>query len=343
VPRQPAPDAVGAPLHEARDRFERDYILRVLAAQQGNISRTAEALGIERSNLYRKMRGFGIAPSRRSEDERSPECPLQMTPDPIFSRPRLSSILPPWSATSAAWRISLPPVPASCVRTSRLTRLLKSPRRQLLAGSCTGLTCATVSEAEVAVSVCDDVLIANEPIGVGKADRIAALARRAAVTIAIDSVTGLGDIAGAAARAGTTVGVLVDLNVGQTRCGLTPRSADVVALAKTRRVDPGRAAARRDGVRRARGERGRPSRSAKRRREGDGRARRHRPHAAGEKLPCDIVSAGGTGTYDISGRIEGITEIQAGSYVLMDTDYGRLDLPSSRHSGCSGRSSAGRS
>jgi two-component system nitrogen regulation response regulator NtrX len=66
---KPAPTPVGAPLHEARDRFERDYILRVLAAQHGNISRTAEALGIERSNLYRKMRGFGIAPSRRSEDE----------------------------------------------------------------------------------------------------------------------------------------------------------------------------------------------------------------------------------------------------------------------------------
>jgi two-component system nitrogen regulation response regulator NtrX len=65
------PVEVGAavPLHEARDRFERDYILRALAAQQGNISRTAETLGIERSNLYRKMRGFGIAPSRRGEEE----------------------------------------------------------------------------------------------------------------------------------------------------------------------------------------------------------------------------------------------------------------------------------
>src|SRR5690606_25157023 len=40
------------PLHEARDRFERDYILKALAAQQGNISRTAEVLGVERSNLY---------------------------------------------------------------------------------------------------------------------------------------------------------------------------------------------------------------------------------------------------------------------------------------------------
>ncbi len=58
-----------APLHEARDRFERDYILRALAAQQGNISRTAEALGVERSNLYRKMKSFGIAPSRRVDGE----------------------------------------------------------------------------------------------------------------------------------------------------------------------------------------------------------------------------------------------------------------------------------
>jgi two-component system nitrogen regulation response regulator NtrX len=57
------------PLHEARDRFERDYILRALAAQQGNISRTAEALGVERSNLYRKMRAFGIAPARKVEGE----------------------------------------------------------------------------------------------------------------------------------------------------------------------------------------------------------------------------------------------------------------------------------
>jgi len=57
------------PLHEARDRFERDYILRALAAQQGNISRTADALGVERSNLYRKMRGFGIGPARRPDDD----------------------------------------------------------------------------------------------------------------------------------------------------------------------------------------------------------------------------------------------------------------------------------
>jgi two-component system nitrogen regulation response regulator NtrX len=59
-------------LHEARDKFERELILRTLAEQQGNMSRTAETLGVERSNLYRKMRAFGIAPARRAEDDAEP-------------------------------------------------------------------------------------------------------------------------------------------------------------------------------------------------------------------------------------------------------------------------------
>jgi len=56
-------------LLEARERFERDYILRVLAAQHGNMSRTADVLGVERSNLYRKMKSYGILPSRRQDEE----------------------------------------------------------------------------------------------------------------------------------------------------------------------------------------------------------------------------------------------------------------------------------
>ena len=57
------------PLHEARDQFEREYILKALGQQQGNISRTADILGVERSNLYRKMRSLGIAPVRSGERE----------------------------------------------------------------------------------------------------------------------------------------------------------------------------------------------------------------------------------------------------------------------------------
>jgi two-component system nitrogen regulation response regulator NtrX len=61
------------PLHAARDRFEQQYILRALAAQHGNMSRTADVLGVERSNLYRKMRAFGIAPARRVDGEPAEE------------------------------------------------------------------------------------------------------------------------------------------------------------------------------------------------------------------------------------------------------------------------------
>jgi two-component system, NtrC family, nitrogen regulation response regulator NtrX len=72
------PEAVDEPdgeadqptLQAARSRFEREFILKALAAQQGNISRTADVLGVERSNLYRKMRGLGIAarPAEREEE-----------------------------------------------------------------------------------------------------------------------------------------------------------------------------------------------------------------------------------------------------------------------------------
>ncbi len=63
-------EALHLTLHAARSRFEREFILKALAAQQGNISRTADLLGVERSNLYRKMRALGIAvrPLDREEE-----------------------------------------------------------------------------------------------------------------------------------------------------------------------------------------------------------------------------------------------------------------------------------
>jgi two-component system nitrogen regulation response regulator NtrX len=65
VPEPASPSGPLRPLSEARDEFEKDYILQTLAAQQGNMSRTAEVLGVERSNLYKKLRAFGVTP--RSE------------------------------------------------------------------------------------------------------------------------------------------------------------------------------------------------------------------------------------------------------------------------------------
>jgi two-component system nitrogen regulation response regulator NtrX len=48
-------------LHQARAAYERDYILKKLDENHGNVSRTAEVLGLERSHLYRKMKALGIA------------------------------------------------------------------------------------------------------------------------------------------------------------------------------------------------------------------------------------------------------------------------------------------
>jgi D-serine deaminase-like pyridoxal phosphate-dependent protein len=214
-------------------------------------------------------------------------------------------------------------------------------RRQLAAGSSTGITCATVSEAEVAAEFCDDILIANEVIGADKCARVFSLASGAGlrgprmVTIAIDSEEGLRQIAKAAAatevmRRGPSgsaeIGILVDLNVGQNRCGVSPGPA-AVTLAKQ--------VATMKGVRLRglmgyeghlmpiadRAEREQRARAAMEQLVGTARLLRD------ASLPCDIVSGGGTGTYDISGRVPGVTEIQAGSYVLMDTDYARLDMP----------------
>jgi len=56
-----APGSEGSTLHQARAAYERDFILKKLDENHGNVSRTAEALGLERSHLYRKMKSLGIA------------------------------------------------------------------------------------------------------------------------------------------------------------------------------------------------------------------------------------------------------------------------------------------
>ena len=200
-------------------------------------------------------------------------------------------------------------------------------KRQLAAGSCTGLTCATVSEAEVIVQerLTDDILIANEVVGPGKAARLAKLAAQADVKAGIDSVAGLDELAAAAREAGATIGVLVEVDIG-FRCGVAPGEAA---------VELARRANQTDGValRGLMGSEGHTvaleDRSERETRAGQALERLLSSVAAVREagLPCDIVSAGGTGTYDITGRTEGVTEIQAGSYVLMDSDYAKLDLP----------------
>ncbi len=187
-------------------------------------------------------------------------------------------------------------------------------------GRVTGVTCATAHEAEVlAAAGFDDVLVANE---VADASALAALARagaRARVTVAVDHPAHVALLVAAGAR----VEVLVEVDVGQGRCGLPPGGDEVVALARAVDAAPGLT------LRGLQGYEGhavlledRAERAGHVERAGALlRAEQARLREAG--LPCPLVSGGGTGTADLSA----LDEVQAGSYVLMDTSYARLGLP----------------
>ena len=102
---------------------------------------------------------------------------------------------------------------------------------QLLAGA-QGLTVATLREAEVMATVCDDLLLAYPPVGAAKLERLIALAERVGgITVALDSPDALVAMNQAAAAAGVEIGVMIELDLGMGRAGVTtPESA--VALAK---------------------------------------------------------------------------------------------------------------
>lgn len=199
-------------------------------------------------------------------------------------------------------------------------------RRQLAAGGCVGITCATVSEAEIAAAFCHDVLLANEVVDPSKCRRLAAVAGRVTLTVAADSRDGVEALSAAATAADVSIGVLVDVNVGQQRCGVAPGAA-ALTLAQVVAASGGLS---------LRGVMGYEGHVQPVRERGDRAAAAQTAMASlvatadllrASGLTCDIVSAGGSGTYDVSGRVPGITEIQAGSYALMDSDYGAVGLP----------------
>jgi D-serine deaminase-like pyridoxal phosphate-dependent protein len=164
-------------------------------------------------------------------------------------------------------------------------------------------------EGMVRAGLGDDLLLANEVVD---AARLGALAREGArITVAVDSDATID----AAAHAGVPE-VLIDVNVGLPRCGCMPGEAG-------RFADRARSAGL--TVRGVMGYEGhivgledRPTRSAMLE-ESMGQL----TLAAGD-VGGEMISAGGTGTYDLNSWA---TEIQAGSYALMDTAYGKLGLP----------------
>ena len=191
--------------------------------------------------------------------------------------------------------------------------------RQLDAGAI-GITCATLREAECLVHHgVRSVLLANEIVDTAKIRRFVELARRADVIVCIDHEKIAGDLAREGRNRDTVVNVLVDVDTGLHRCGVPP-GEPAIRLAR---------AAMEMGLR-FRGLMGYEGHVL---RKPPGPEKAAMAAAAMAPLiatteclektgtPVEIVSVGGTGTYSISGRYPGVTEIQAGSYLLMDTDY----------------------
>jgi D-serine deaminase-like pyridoxal phosphate-dependent protein len=217
-------------------------------------------------------------------------------------------------------------------RSTTLRPHFKSPKtpaiaRRLLAAGAVGMTCAKVGEAEVLVEHgVRDILVANQVVGPHKIDRLVRLARRADLMVAVDDGANVAALAAAARAAGVTLRVLIEVDVGMHRCGVrTPAAALTLAAAVAQSP-----ALRLAGVM---GYEGHAVMVADRAQRAELAATAMTTLlAATEALrsaghAVEIVSAGGTGTYDMTGALNGVTEIQAGSYVLMDTRYREVDVP----------------
>jgi len=175
----------------------------------------------------------------------------------------------------------------------------------------TAFACATIAEMEgmARAGLDDDLLLANEVVD---ATRLGALVRGGSrVTVAVDSEATI-----AAAAAGGVDEVLIDVNIGLPRCGCAPEEAGRLAdLARNHGLSvrgvmgyEGHIVGQHDRIRRI---------------EMLAESLKLLDHAH-QLVGGEIISGGGTGTFDINGLA---TEIQAGSYALMDTAYAKLGLP----------------
>ena len=203
------------------------------------------------------------------------------------------------------------------------TKGIKVPAlaHRLLAAGAFGVTCAKVSEAEVMVGAgIRDVLIANQVIGVAKTRRLAQLCTQADVAVGADSRVGVAQLARAAAEAGTAPRVVVEVEVGMGRCGVQPGDA-VVALAQyVAEAAPLRFA----GVMAWEGHTAAmPDQEAKvgAIRTAVGKLVDSAEACRRAGLPVEIVSCGGTGTYQTTAHLAGVTEVQAGGGVFGDVHY----------------------
>jgi D-serine deaminase-like pyridoxal phosphate-dependent protein len=209
----------------------------------------------------------------------------------------------------------------------------KSPdlaRRQLQAGA-GGLSMATVWEAAVLAGAgMDDLFVVNTVSHPAKIRMLAELARDHRILVAVDEAPNAAAYSAAAVQAGSTLGIMVEVDTGMDRCG-ADTEADALAVARHVLDLPG---LRFEGIT---GYEGHCSLTF------DNELRHTRQRAAmkfftgvadvlaAHDIPCQIRSAGGIATWQWTASYPGVTEIQAGTYVAMDNFHGQM-VPDFEHS-----------
>jgi len=187
-----------------------------------------------------------------------------------------------------------------------------------------GITCQKLGEAEVmAEAGIKNILISNEIAGEQKMWRLTNLAKQNGIIVAVDSVENANHLSSVALRRGMKLDVLVEVDVGMNRCGVQPGKQ---ALSLARRI-------LRCGGLEFRGLMGYEGHAVfieeYSKREMECKKAMNlliatRDMLEDARIDVQIVSAGGTGTYKIAGKFPGVTEVQAGSYVLMDARYKKV-------------------
>lgn len=187
---------------------------------------------------------------------------------------------------------------------------------QLRKAGAIGVTVAKVSEAEVmAAAGIDDILIAHLVVGPHKTKRLAALQRHADVKATVDHLDQIAPLGESARVCGVTIGILVDVDLGLHRCGVAS-ATDAVKLAQVVSETPG---LRFEGLM---GYEGHalmiPDRTQKKTaiQEAIGILLSTKDAVERAGLTCRIISAGGTGSYQYTADLPGITEIQAGGGIF---------------------------
>jgi len=203
------------------------------------------------------------------------------------------------------------------------TKGIKVPAiaHKLIRAGAIGVTCAKVSEAEVmAAAGIPDILIANEVVTPTKITRLVNLAGWTQVKVCVDNAANVDALSAAAHARGVTLGVLVEINTGMQRSGVLP-GEPTVALAKRVHASPGLRLA---GLMTWEGHNLGFDNPVEKKRGIEASIAQFLEtgvlcRAAG--LSIEIMSAGGSGTYQVTPFIQGVTEIEAGGGIFCDLTY----------------------